>query len=169
MTLQALILLTLSWWRILGALSGEPAEDQFGEEVVWSAFSAKPFVLVIADRDASDNARIIGAALHTSFNGNYTAPETHLRSTIPSEQVKIIPVAALPDVPGVFKWLFRRGFRKEAATGVILDWDSRLSKACGYIAGTVRLVIKVPTREDPTILDVSNAQTAIEAVRAAVL
>ncbi len=155
----------LSWSAILGVLRETPAEDQFGEEVRWSAFDSKPFVLVIADRESAEKGKGIGAALHSIFNGDYIAPEEHLHESPPTENIKIIPVAALPDVPGIFKWLFRRGFKKESPVGVILDWDSRLAKVCGYVPGSVAIVVKLPDRSELQNWIVRSPEEAISKVR----
>lgn len=163
--MQLLLTLFVSWATVLGAIAEDPAEDQFGEEVKWSAFTHKPFVLVIADKEASENAKEIGIALHKSFNGIYTAPEEHLRNSPPSEKVKIIPVAALPDVPGIFKFLFRNGFQDESPVGVILDWDSKLSKSVGYEEGKVLVAIKTPKNPEVVRWQVKNKEEALRVVK----
>lgn len=163
--MHLLFTLLVSWATVLGAIADDPAEDQFGEEVEWSAFTHKPFVLVIADKEASDNAKEIGIALHKSFNGSYTAPEAHLRNSPANEKVKIIPVAALPDVPGIFKFLFRNGFKDEAPIGVILDWDSKLSKSVGYEEGQVLVAIKTPKNPEVVRWQVKNKEEALRVVR----
>ena len=141
---MSVLFLLVQWLTVLQLLADEPAEDQFGEEVTWSKFDSKPFVLVIGDREAADRATAIGTALHTAYNIGHIKPERHLHSTTPDEKIKVIAVAALPDVPGLFKGLFRSGFKDEGKTGVILDWDRLLSRACGYRDGTVLLVFKSP-------------------------
>ncbi len=158
-------MLLVSWATVLGAIAEDPAEDQFGEEVEWSSFSHKPFVLVIADKEASDNAKEIGIALHKAYNGTYTAPEEHLRDSPENEKVKIIPVAALPDVPGIFKFLFRNGFKDEARTGVILDWDSMLSKTVGYVDAQVVVAIKTPKNPEITRWQVKDKEEALRVVK----
>lgn len=157
--------MTLRWTTILLSLSSDPAEDQFGKEVQWRKFSDKPFVLVIADHSASELAIEIGAKLHIEYNGVSQPAEEHLLLTNEHERLKVIPVAALPDVPGIFKWLFRRGFRSEAKTGVILDFDSRIARLCGYQDGKVRLVLKLPKSEDVLFADVSSSTTAMSFIK----
>ncbi len=163
--MHILSLFLLSWATLLSALGDDPAEDQFGEEVQWQTFSQKPFVMVIADKEAADNAKLIGTALHKTFNGSYTAPEDHLHSSPAQENIKIIPVAALPDVPGIFKWLFRRGFKKESKVGVILDWDSRIAKMCGYKEGKIIVAIKSPSAKDLKTWEVQTAEEAITLIQ----
>ena len=160
-----LLFMAIRWTTILLSLSSDPAEDQFGKEVLWRKFSDKPFVLVIADHSASELAVQIGAKLHIEYNGVSQPAEEHLLLTNQHERLKVIPVAALPDVPGIFKWLFRRGFRSEAKTGVILDWNSRISRLCGYQDGKVRLVLKLPNSEDVLFADVSSPMTALSFIR----
>ena len=150
----------VSWVSILSGLASTPAEDQFGEEVRWAAFAQKPFVLVVADRDAAEQAKAIGAALQSAFNSGHTAAEEHLRTSPAQERVKIIPVAALPDVPGMFKWMFRKGMKKEASFGVILDWDSRLAKAVSYRPGSVTLAVKLPASPELRIAQVTSRDEA---------
>ncbi len=156
-----LLLATVQWAQILGMLASNPAEDQFGEQVHWKAFSQKPFVLVIADKEAADLAKSVGIGLHTHYNGDYTAPEAHLTSSPPTERLKVIPVAALPDVPHIFRWLFRNGFRSGAKTGVILDWESAIAKSCGYVEGSVRLAVKQPDSGELLIADVKSSAEAL--------
>lgn len=163
--MHLLLMLLVSWATVLGAIADDPAEDQFGEEVEWSAFAHKPFILVIADKESSDNAKEIGIALHKTFNGVYAAPEEHLRDSPENEKVKIIPVAALPDVPGIFKFLFRNGFKDEARTCVILDWDSKLAKSVGYEEGQVIVAIKTPKNPEVVRWQVKNKEKALRVVR----
>ncbi|MEI8135204.1 MAG: hypothetical protein WCH46_09070 [bacterium] len=161
-----LLFITLRWTSILLSLSSDPAEDQFGQEVQWRKFSSKPFVLVIADRSASELAVQIGAVLHIQFNGVDQPAQEHLLVTNQNERLKVIPVAALPYVPGIFKWLFRKGFRSEAKTGVILDWDNRIARLCGYQEGKVRLVLKLPNSEEVFLADVNSPTTALSFIKA---
>lgn len=148
--------------RIFGMLATEPAEDQFGQTVQWSNFSSKPFVLVIADHAASESALEIGAALHVKYNGPKQPAKEHLQASAATECLKVIPVAALPDVPGIFRGLFRIGFRSESSTGVILDWSSRIAEVCGYKSGTVRLALKLPNSDELTTSEVHSAAEAID-------
>ena len=157
---MSVLFLLVQWLAVLQVLADAPAEDQFGEEVAWSKFSSKPFVLVIGDREAADRATAIGAALHNTYNSRHIKPELHLHSTTPDEKIKVIAVAALPDVPGLFKGLFRSGFKDEGKTGVILDWDRLLSRACGYRDGTVLLVFKSPKSDQLQISEVNSVADA---------
>ena len=160
-----LLFLTLRWTTVLLSLSSDPAEDQFDHEVQWKNFSGKPFVLVIADRAASELAVQIGTELHIAYNGVSQPAEEHLLATSPSERLKTIPVAALPDIPGIFKWLFRRGFRSEAKTGVILDWDNKIARLCGYSAGKVRVALKLPNSEDLLTAEVNSPEAALSFIK----
>lgn len=156
-----LLLAVVKWASILQLFVEDPAEDQWSKEVSWQSFNSKPFVLVIGDRDAADRATMIGKALHSAYNKQHIAPERHLHTTTPDEKIKVIAVAALPDVPGIFKGLFRGGFKDEGKTGVILDWDRRLSSACGYREGTVLIAYKSPKSELLQTQEVVNADGAL--------
>ena len=155
------LLLLIQWLAVLQLLAEDPAEDQFGEAVSWSKFASKPFVLVIGDREAADRATTIGTALHAAHNTGHIKPELHLHSTTAEEKLKVIAVAALPDVPGIFKGLFRSGFKDEGKTGVILDWDRLLARSCGYRDGTVLLVYKSPGSDLLRISEVATKEQAI--------
>jgi hypothetical protein len=84
--MNVLMLVVLRGSVILGVLQESPAEDQFGEEVQWSTFASKPFVMVFADRESSESGKSIGTALHRTFNGDYTAPEKHLHTSSPHRE-----------------------------------------------------------------------------------
>jgi hypothetical protein len=118
-------------------------------------------VLVIGDREAADRATAIGSALHAAHNTRHIEPERHLQITTPDEKLKVIAVAALPDVPGIFKGLFRSGFKDEGKTGVILDWDRQLARSCGYREGTVMLVYKSPDSDLLRIKEVTTKEQAL--------
>lgn len=158
---MSVLVFLIQWLAVLQLLKEDPAEDQYGKAVTWNSFASKPFVLVIGDREAADRAREIGAALHTAHNPRHIKPEMHLHTTTADEKIKVIAVAALPDVPGIFKGLFRSGFKDEGMTGVILDWDRLLSRACGYRDGTVLLVFKSPASDTLKILEVSSKEAAL--------
>ncbi len=157
----SILFFSLQWAQILGTMATAPAEDQFGQRVQWEHFSSKPFVLVIADHAASESAVAIGAALHMKYNGYVRSSKEHLQTTNENEKLKVVPVAALPDVPGIFKGLFRIGFRKQSDTGVILDWSSRISEACGYKEGKVRLALKLPNSAELQMADVRSESEAL--------
>lgn len=110
-----------------------PVEDQFGSQVGWSRFSKVPRVLVIAGKDAAEGAKDWGLFVQQTFNENFQPSSDHLQNLSPKEKVKVIGVVALPDVPSMFKGLFRRGFRKEVPNmGMALDFGSQISKHFNY-------------------------------------
>ena len=114
-------------------LSQFPVSDQFGNTVNWELFSDVPQVIIMAGEKAAVDAKEWGSFRQTKFNQGYQPSTEHLQKLHPHENIKIIAVATLPEVPRIFKGLFRAGFRKEAKEmGLALDFSSGLRKEFGY-------------------------------------
>jgi hypothetical protein len=94
--MHVLTVLLLNWSAILGVLQEAPAEDQFAEEVSWSTFASKPFVLVFADRESSERGKEIGAALHSTFNGDYVAPKNTFKHRPPPRMPTLFRLLRCP-------------------------------------------------------------------------
>lgn len=134
------------FWRFVGRFFGNsmtrlsavafmqlPVADQWDKPVQWDLFSKVPKVLVFGGRDAALPSREWGAYVQKNFNGGFMPSPSHLQELKPEEKIKVVAVATLPDVPGMFKYLFRAGFRKEAKEmGLVLDFSGRLSGEFGY-------------------------------------
>ena len=152
----------LSSVLLFSALIPSPCEDQYGNAVDWGKFSHKPFVLVLADRSSASSSRSIGAALHAHFNGNWIAGKTSLQTDDVRDRVKIIPVAELPHVPDLAKWLFQKGFQLGASDlGVILDYDGALGSEVKYSHG-ILLVLRLPNKDTVLQHQTSEATDAID-------
>jgi hypothetical protein len=109
--------------------------DQFAHNVDWARFSKVPQVVIFAGRDAATAAKDWGVYLQKRFNEGFTPVQNHLQTLSPKEKIKVIAIATLPEVPHIFRGLFRNGFRKESKEmGVGLDFGSALSKLFGYQA-----------------------------------
>ncbi len=117
--------------------------DQWNKVVEWDKFSTVPKVLVFGGKEAALESRAWGAHFQILFNKGYEPTPEHLQTLSPNEKVKVIAVATLPEVPGMFKGLFRSGFRKEAKNmGIVLDFAPGLSQSVGYVEdGKIPLVV----------------------------
>jgi hypothetical protein len=121
-----------------------PVEDQFGKSVKWELFEKTPQVLVFAGQDASAEARAWGTHFQSRFNPSYTPRADHLQRLDSTESIKVVAVASLPEVPGIFKGLFRSGFRKEASNlGMVLDFASRISGYFGYRSDSKKPMVAI--------------------------
>jgi hypothetical protein len=121
-----------------------PSEDQFGQAVRWDLFEKLPKVLVFAGQDASKEATAWGTHFQSQFNPNYKPRPDHLQVVDPAESVKVVAVASLPDVPSLFRGLFRSGFKKESANwGMVLDFSSRISKHFGYSSDSKKPMLAI--------------------------
>lgn len=107
-------------------------EDQFSQKVSWSAFCEKPHIFVLAGKEASEDASKWGLFLQKKLNSEYEPGKNHLQSFEKDENVKVIAVATLPDVPGIFKGLFRSGFRDKSVMSMVLDFGAKFSKGFGF-------------------------------------
>ena len=117
------------------ALAQFQLSDQFGHKIDWQKFRDVPKAIVMAGEKASDPAKVWGAWMQTRFNEAFSPVRDHLQTLDAREKIKIIAVASLPDVPFVFKGLFRAGFRMGSPDyGVALDFSSELSRVLGYNA-----------------------------------
>jgi hypothetical protein len=109
--------------------------DQFGNAVEWKVFEKVPAVLVMAGKPAALDAKAWGVYLQQTFNGGFQPSPDHLQTLRPSEKVKVVAVASLPEVPQFLRFLFRSGFRDESKSmGIVLDFSSLVSKTFGYDA-----------------------------------
>jgi hypothetical protein len=114
-------------------LSQFEVEDQFSQKVDWKNFESTPQILVFAGKAAAKEAQSWGIFLHDKFNSQLKPSKEHLQATLPTEKIKVVAVATLPEVPGIFKGLFRSGFRKESSSmPLALDFSRRLSGTFGY-------------------------------------
>ena len=164
--MQLLFFSVLSWAYLFSGLASSPVEDQYGNQVDWDKFADKPFVLVLADRSSADSSKSIGAAMHAHFNGSWVAGKASLQTDDVRDRVKIIPVAELPYVPGLAKWIFRKGFQLGASdVGVILDYDGALGKQVKYSEG-ILLVLKLPNADSLFVHRAVGTTDAIEWVNA---
>jgi hypothetical protein len=110
-----------------------PLADQWDRPVQWDKFNEVPKVLILSGRNSGTHGRDWGAYITEKFNPGFVPQATHLQEVSLLEKVKVIAVAALPDVPGMFKYLFRSGFRKESnSMGLALDFSSTLSKQFSF-------------------------------------
>jgi hypothetical protein len=117
---------------LLMQLSSMNLEDQYSKSPNWNAFSSVPAVMVLAGEKASEDATRWGLWLQKNINGDFVPTKQHLQILDSREKAKVIAVATLPEVPGIFKGLFRRGFRSKAEMGVILDFGAALSSQLHY-------------------------------------
>ena len=110
-----------------------PLSDQFGHDVQWSLFESMPRVLVFAGKEAAPAAKDWGLFLQKTFNPTFHPTPQHLQTVVPEEKIKVIAVATLPEVPSIFRGLFRSGFRSDAKDmGLVLDFSRALSKQFSY-------------------------------------
>jgi hypothetical protein len=124
--------------------------DQFGHNIDWSRFGKVPQVVIFAGRDAATSAKDWGVYLQKRFNEGFVPAQDHLQSLSPGEKIKIIAIATLPEVPHIFRGLFRNGFRKESKEmGVGLDFGATLSKLFAYQANNPMPKIAVLPANDP--------------------
>lgn len=110
-----------------------PLSDQFGNELQWRLFESMPRVLVFAGKEAAAAAKDWGILLQKTFNPLFHPTPQHLQRRAPDENIKVVAVATLPEVPSIFRGLFRSGFRRDAKDmGVALDFSRALSKQFSY-------------------------------------
>lgn len=110
-----------------------PLSDQFGNDLQWRLFEPVPRVLIFAGKEAGAAAKEWGLFLQKTFNPLFHPSPQHLQTLVPEEKIKVIAVATLPEVPSVFRSLFRSGFRRDAKNmGVALDFSRALSKQFFY-------------------------------------
>jgi len=110
-----------------------PLSDQFGNSLQWSLFESIPRVLIFAGKEAAAPAKDWGVVLQKKFNAPFHPTPQHLQTLVPAEKIKVIAVATLPEVPSIFRGLFRSGFRRDAKDmGVALDFSRALSKQFSY-------------------------------------
>jgi hypothetical protein len=110
-----------------------PLSDQFGNDLQWKLFDSVPRVLIFAGKEAGTAAKDWGLFLQKTFNPRFCPSPQHLQTLVPEEKIKVIAVATLPEVPSVFRGLFRSGFRRDAKNmGVALDFSRALSKQFSY-------------------------------------
>ncbi len=110
-----------------------PLSDQFGNGVEWQLFESVPRVLLFAGKEAGAAAKDWGIFLQKTFNPTFRPTPQHLQTLVPEEHIKVIAVATLPEVPLLFRGLFRSGFRSDAKDmGLALDFSRALSKQFSY-------------------------------------
>lgn len=110
-----------------------PLSDQFGNGVQWQLFEPVPWVLLLAGKEAATAAKDWGIFLQKTFNPTFQPTPQHLQTLVPEEHIKVIAVATLPEVPLLFRGLFRSGFRSDAKDmGLALDFSRALSKQFSY-------------------------------------
>lgn len=143
-------------------------EDQFGAKPDWKSIGELPTVMVFAGEKASELAKEWGISLHKSLNGDYVAGKTHLQTRDPREMVKVIAVATLPSVPGMFRGMFRSGFRKKSEMAMLLDFSSELSQKFSYLDSEElpALVVIPSTAADFSEVKVFRGKPSDEALRA---
>jgi hypothetical protein len=113
--------------------SAVPLSDQFGNEVHWKLFESVPRVLLFAGKEAGAAAKDWGVFLQRTFNPHLHPSPQHLQTLVPEETIKVIAVATLPEVPSIFRGLFRSGFRRDAKDmGLALDFSRELSQQFSY-------------------------------------
>ncbi len=81
-------------------------KDQFNNEMILKPPFAKPVLVTIADRDGAEELDSWIQPLKQDFSG----------------QIQFFAVADLRSVPAPLRGLVRRGFRKDYALPVALDW-----------------------------------------------
>jgi hypothetical protein len=124
--------------------------DQWSRPVAWAAFEKVPTVLVLGGEKAANAAKDWGIFLQKEFNPSYKVVPTHLTARAPEENVKVIAVATLPEVPSMFKGLFRGGFRREVPEmGMVMDFSRALSSRFEYSdkSPEPKLVVRGPVVE----------------------
>lgn len=110
-----------------------PLSDQFGNELQWKLFEPVPRVLVFGGKEAGAAAKDWGLFLQKTFNPLSRPTPQHLQTLVPEEKIKVIAVVTLPEVPSIFRSLFRSGFRRDAKEmGLALDFSRALSKQFSY-------------------------------------
>ena len=71
--------------------------------------------------------------MQKTFNPTVQPAPQSLQTLVPEEQVKVMAIATLPDVPSLFRGLFRAGFQRDAKDmGVALDFSRALSRQFSY-------------------------------------
>jgi hypothetical protein len=115
-------------------VSGTQFEDQYSQKISWQAFCQKPHIFVLAGKKASEDASKWGLFLQKKLNSSYEPGKNHLKNFEKDEKVKVVAVATLPDVPGMFKGLFRSGFRDKSLMSVVLDFGAKFSQSFGFEA-----------------------------------
>jgi glycosyltransferase involved in cell wall biosynthesis len=141
------------------ALSQFQISDQFDRRVDWQKFEGVPIVLIIGGRNASERAAEWGVLLENEFNAGFIPTSSHLQSLNEEhEKIKIIGVATLPNVPSIFKGIFRNGFRSSVKDfGLALDFSSLMSKAFDYNEKKLDpKIVVVTTKHKVTAIDTKN-------------
>jgi hypothetical protein len=110
-----------------------PLSDQFGNDVDWKLFESRPRALLFAGKDAGVAAKDWGVFLQKTFNPDFQPSPQHLQTLAPEEKIKVIAIATLPEVPSIFRGLFRAGFRRDAKDmGLALDFSRAVSTQFSY-------------------------------------
>ena len=141
------------------------SQDQFGKAVEWKNFAGVPWVLVLGGEKAAKDSQKWGILLKDTFNPNYKPVPEHLQKLSPSEKVKVIAVATLPNVPSLFQGFFRNGFRKEVQDfGMLLDFHGEVSAHFGVKTDQIlpTLAIISSDQKKPTIFQASFENTALK-------
>ncbi len=114
--------------------------------------SDRPRIVFIADRHVTNHL----AAWYNPIAERYLGPEAREsgayrkkeeRYEPPESHVRIIGVAALDDMPVIWKPLVRWARRHYARSSVLLDWRDDVARAYGFVPGKVNVYVIAPDGE----------------------
>lgn len=128
--------------------------DQFEQPMALSQLNGQVVVIVYCDRDGSDASRELGTALFVAFHPTAAGktgqpareaavrPLPGLAAGQSSTPVKVIPAAAIGEVPALVQKLIRAQFRQgEPTESVWLDFQGLFADRYGLQAGVPNLLI----------------------------
>lgn len=122
-------------------------EDQFGNDCQTAALQGDVVVLVYAGRHGAEAAMELGRKLHTRFHPTADAAEASEWSTQPVvgiagwpagrpvPDVRVIPIACVPEVPNALRGMVRRRLKRESpVVPVWLDFEDVMRPSFGMVA-----------------------------------
>lgn len=120
--------------------------DQFNNRVETSQLRGDVVVLVYAGRHGAEAAMELGRTLHTRFHPTAEGAEPNAWSTqpvvglagwpagLPVPDVKVIPVACVPEVPKALHGMVRRRLKQESpVVPVWLDFEDVMRPSFGMV------------------------------------
>jgi len=135
--------------------------DQFGNRCETARLRGDVVVLVYAGRHGAEAAMELGRKLHTRFHPTAEAAAATEWSTqpvvgiagwpagVPVPDVKVIPIACVPEVPRALQPMVRRRLKKESpVVPVWLDFEDVMRPSFGMVA------------DEPNVLVIDTGGTA---------
>jgi len=132
-----------------GLASGFQLQDQYGIVHRHTFPSDRPRIIFIADRQVTNHI----ASWYNPIAERYIGPEAREsgayrkkeeRYEPPERDVHIIGLAALHDMPVIWKPLVRWALRHYVRNSVLLDWGDDVARAYGFVPGKVNVYVIAP-------------------------